>query len=174
MPQPIRKDERIAVHHFPRCLLERPKLAVLIGTVAAEWGYIDGCLVDTYERAISDQMGRDAVAVSVMETLSSLALKLQLIIKVLQMRVPKELCDHFAMNVAPLLRNGSKERGRLLHGDWGTSDDYPNDLILKEASGRLLRYTEKDLRDTLDRITPIRNAANDMVIKTHHAPKRKL
>ena len=171
MPQPIRK-KGLACHAYPKCLLQRPKLAALIGTIAAEWGFIEECLVDTYERAITDKMHRDAVAVAVFETMSSLHLKTQVIAKVLRMRISADIGDEFETTLAPLLREAAKERADILHGSWQISDDYPNDLIFKESSGRLMRYTEKDLTMILDRIIPVRNAANDFAIKIHHAPKK--
>lgn len=171
MPQPVRK-KGFACHAYPKCVLERPKLAALIGTIAAEWGYIDECLVHLYERSITDTLYTDAVAVAVFETLSSLHLKTQLIAKVLKMRLPAAIATEFETTITPSLRNAARERAEILHGAWSVSDHYPDDLILKTSEGPFMRYTEKDLAAVLDRIIPVRNATNNFLVKAANTPKK--
>ncbi len=69
MPQPVKKHG-FSSYNAPKHLLKRPKIAVLIGTIAVEWGYIDECLVSIFERANSDTGAIDEVAKVVFETLS--------------------------------------------------------------------------------------------------------
>ena len=171
MPQPLPAGKGITTVSPPKRLLKRPKLASLIGTIASEWGYIDDCLVDIFEGVVSEKATRDKVAVTVFETLSSLHMRLELLSKILHLLAPEHIRDEFDKKVSPLLRKAASERNKIVHGAWEISDDYPDDLILKEAGGRLTRWTEKDLENSLDRIMPARAAAHKMAIAVQFISK---
>ena len=148
-------------------------MAALIGTIAAESAYIDDCLVDTYERTVSDKLYRDTVAVAVFQSMTSLHQRLEVLSKVLRLCAPNAICKNFEEEVRPLVREAAGERAKVIHGSWEVSDDYPDDLILVEASGRLMRWTEKDLSALLDRMMPARGAAHKLATAAYGMGKKK-
>ncbi len=170
MPQPIHKPG-MAYRASPQHLLERPKLAALIGTIAAEWGYIDRSLITLFERANSSTPYKDEVAVTVFDALSNLSLRLDLMEKILKLRVSADLvCEFQGLRIE--IGKRSRERNMVVHASWSITDDLPDDLVsIDNVTGVATRYTEHDLKQTLDRITMVRNKLNDYVVRVANAPK---
>ena len=159
MPQPVPfKQDAQGFRSFPRVLLERQRLAALIGAIAAEWGYIDHMLVQIFDAAVSHPGGKyrhvNPVNVAVFETLGALRPKLDIIERVLRMRVPKPIADKF-VQMRKDIRKSAGERAFYVHASWSISDDFPNDLIITSGQGNV-RYQEHDFLQTLDRMVAMR------------------
>ena len=159
MPQPIPfKQDAQGFRSFPKVLLERQRLAALIGTIAAEWGYIDHMLVQIYDAALSHPGGMyrsvNPVNVAVFETLGALGPRLDIIERVLKMRAPKLIADKF-VQMRKDIRKSAGERAFYVHANWSISDDFPNDLIITSGQGNV-RYQEHDFLQALDRMVAMR------------------
>lgn len=173
MPQPIRTQGG-AYRGSPKHLLERPKIAALIGTIACEWAYIEQTLRCIFDVAQSPSMGMvqpsDPVAVAVFATIMSFPPKIDLIETVLRLCVPTVAIDFSSMR--PDLRKAYGCRNLAVHTSWQLSDAHPDDLIMVEIDGTAVRYTERDFTDMLDRLVPIRNRVHDFQITVSCAPKK--
>lgn len=174
MPQPIHKIGA-SYTTSPKILLERPKLATLIGAIACEWAYVEQCLLDIFDRAQSPSAGvahaRDPVALAIFDTIIAYAARIDLIETVLRLCVPSKAADFTGKKAE--LRKAYASRNLVVHTSWNICADYPDDLILLEIDGKAIRYTEGDFWDTLERITVIRIWIHDFLIAVGHAPKVK-
>jgi hypothetical protein len=173
MPQPI--PHRADIKPFnnrPRIILERPKLAALIGAIAAEWGTIDDCLVGIYDTAVSHPGGVaravNPVNVAVFEELGALNPRLDIIETVLKMRLPS-LSEKFA-GLRKALRKSAGERAKFVHQNWSVSDDFPDDLCVARGDGNV-RYQEYDFTQALDRAVEMRKQVQDFLVESAHAPR---
>ena len=179
MPQPIKPKAGASAFSAPECLLQRPKLAALIGTIVAEWAFIDRTLafifnVTTSDHPLPNQYHQiDPVAAAVFDTLVTFPAKIAVVKSVLNLRASDELKEEFE-EICAEIRNRSKERNTVVHASWSISDQYPDDLITFKTDGSWIKYTEKDLLDILARTIEIRNKANDFSISIANSQKKQI
>ena len=169
MPQPITSPGG-AYRAFPKHVLERPKLAALLGAIAAQWGFVDRSLLDIFERATSKSFHRDEVATTIFDTLGAQGPKLDLIERMIELRLPDETKKKWKA-IRKMIRDRSGERNPLIHGAWNISDAHPHELILLKVSGQAILYTERDFVEILDRVVELSNSVNDFVIEVANAKK---
>jgi hypothetical protein len=173
MPQPIPFRQGAAgIVSTPQCILQRLKLAALIGALGAEWGEVDQMLVWTYDALISHDGGvvraANPVNIAVFETLGALNSRLDIIQSVIKIRTPS-LFEEF-IPLRKFIRDRAGERGKYVHGHWAISDDFPDDLIVTSGAGNV-RYQEHDFKQALDRATEVRVKVLDFHIRACYAPR---
>jgi hypothetical protein len=83
--------------------------------------------------------------------MDSVIRRLDFIESIAKSKIPEFLLDKFIKEIKPDIRNRARERNRVVHGHWTTSQEYPEDLILL-SSGEAFRYTVKDFEDIALRI----------------------
>ena len=157
MPQPVDPQRR---YHPRRFALQRPKCAVLISTAVLEWAHVERALSTMFSVAITPQTvdtsgsvttSRLWTAVAVMSEMESLHMRLKIVKRTLISLVPDDLAAQWE-GLEKQLRARARERNTLAHGIWSYADEYPDDLLLEEDDGRVLRYTPKDFEDVVTRI----------------------
>jgi len=155
----------------PRFLLERPRIAALIGAIVVEWAYIENSLADVFERAGSTTMYRDDVSLAQIRRIHTLGGRISQIDKRLALHVVGTAKESFDAMIAEI-RAASADRNMIAHGNWHMTDDFRDDLVRIDETGAHIRYTEQDYADIFDRVIAIRNKVHDFVILVHHAEKR--
>lgn len=173
MPQPIKTIQGLTARGGSKVILERPKLAALLGAISAEWGDIDNLFSDIFNLITFAKFipigahSRSALSSAVFDqSFTSYIAKIEVIKRVLDIRYSKSVLDEFN-KLSIDLRAKAKERNKLVHGAWQVCDKYPADLI-QIRDQTWIRYTERDFNDVLERSVLIRNALNDFFIKLSH------
>lgn len=176
MSQPIRITQGLAARGGPRVILERPRLAALLGAIAAEWGDVDNIFSDIFNLATFATFipigahSRSTLSSAIFDqSFTSYRAKIDVLKRVLAIRYAKIFYDEFE-NLTNDLRRKAQERNRLVHAGWKICDKYPADL-LQIRDERWIRYTERDFTNALDSSVLIRNALNDFFIKLSHTER---
>ena len=153
MPQPFTIPNGKVIYCPGRVLLERPRLAQLLGAITGEWGRIDNTLIELYVFAsvgktyFSDPDSEPGIRHAAFDRITSFRGRCDVISEILKMRRLNAIKDEFdkcAQNSAKVLRR----RNLIVHANWFISADYPNDLLRKHRE-RFTRYTEKDFEGIL-------------------------
>ncbi|QFY61556.1 hypothetical protein FZ934_14800 [Rhizobium grahamii] len=178
MPHQIKDaaQRKLAFRGYPKVLLDRPKLAALIGAMAANWGEIDETIKFLFGAAAhSDHQNGgltiDPIAGVVFGSIEHLGLatRLDVIKAIIPCRLGREYVAEFS-DIAAEIRKRNPERNDVIHASWNICDEYPDDLILLR-DGQPYRYTFADLNDRLERAVATRNRLWDFAIKVANAPK---
>lgn len=175
MPYQIKNLVGLAARGGPKIILERPKLAALIGAIAAEWGDIDNLLADIFNFVSLSRPipigahSRSDLAHAIFDNLVAFPIRIEVIASVMKLRMTLEIQDEF-FALAQQIRRKASERNDLIHARWHICDKYPDDLIQIE-NGEWIRYTENDLTDRLNRSVQMTMCVSDFSIKVAHAPK---
>lgn len=170
MPFPIKPGS--AARRGPKIILERPKIAALIGAIAAEWGDVDElllCIFNYLTFAKPIPVGAHSsspLSAAIFGKFVSTGNKCEMIDSLLALRAPSKR-DEFALIKSDLLSK-SRERGTLVHSAWSVCDDYPEDLIFFGKNGEWIKYTEKCFSASLDRFSAVRASTQDFFIGLSH------
>lgn len=150
-------------------LIERPECLAGIGLVAAQWSHVEASLSDLYMHVNGDFVqwpGDGALRESnsgtidpnhltVIDAVESLRARLSMISAMLKARGGKDLAAEFEVLVGEIRRR-ARERAKVVHGRWGTSQSHPDGLVLIAPRGeKLVRYTEADFRQIAERIAEL-------------------
>ena len=176
MPQPIRVLVGLSARGGPKIILERPKLAALLGAISAEWGDIDtifSCIFNLITFAKFIPIGahsRSAFSSAVFEqSFTSYKSKIEVIKRIIKLRYSKDILNEFE-RLTTVLLDKAPQRNKLIHCTWQICDDYPEDLI-QIPNQKWMRYTERDFNDTLNQSVQIRNDLNDFFVKLSHSQR---
>ena len=151
----------ITVRSGPRIVLERPRLAALLGGAAAEWATLEGRVMALYAYLMGLYLPRvegfspptHPVARQVFDALAALRLRLDLLQRLADWVVKEPaLSAELKDLVIPSITNAGKLRNTLVHGQWGVATEYPEALILLPTFGHRLVYEESDFDEAIARI----------------------
>jgi hypothetical protein len=161
MPQPLTSAPDDVTYSPKIILKERPEHAARIGLIAAEWGALEQNLVNVFKfpNFIIPIPLFGGSIITAMRAIESLAGRLDIIEDLMRPLAAPELMQFWFNNLRPELRQRARERNRVIHGHWGVSARFPNDLILHDHEGKHLRYSFRDLEDIADRIITTSNKA---------------
>jgi hypothetical protein len=139
---------------FVALLAKRPKCAVKIACVAAEWAEVEHNLAFLYWIVTSRtrkvpitgpsemyQTDPNPIAEATMDALESLRVRVSVIRSVMAITAPGQM-DAFE-KLAKRIRATALRRNRVVHGRWRFVENYPEDVILLEGKEKW-RYTEAD------------------------------
>jgi len=177
MPQPVKRKD-MKGRGGPKIVLERPRLAALIGAIASEWGSIDDDLGEIFDMLTTGSPtpqpwhSGSAVAAVVFSKFTSLGSKLDVIRSVASLRLSAEDVGEFG-ELSEKLRRLAKERNKIVHAKWLISDEYPDDLLAVSA-GHWLRYTEKYFEEVLNRAVAVKGAVRDFLMLSYWREKKPL
>lgn len=164
MPQPFGKKSPTLTAH-PKHLLERPRMAALLGTISSETGQIDRMLLSLFGSLLSGGPIIDSTAPMVFDAVPALTTRLALIHEAIYRRKGKDSAEEFSL-IAKQIRKVAIERNKLVHAAWNLAKEYPDDLIMTVPDLPSIRYTEKDFQQTLDRIIVAQSMLRDFLVKT--------
>src|SRR5262249_48611259 len=143
----------------PKILLDRPRMASLLGVVVSAWSTLEEQMAMLYGHLLglrlpipvppgykppNDPLGRQIF--DVLETLRHRLELLEAIAKWTFDRHPA-LLKRLQGEVFPAIRNAAKLRNAIVHGVWQIADEYPDALILDHR----LVYEESDFNEAVDR-----------------------
>lgn len=177
MPQPVKRKD-MKGRSGPKIVLERPRLAALIGAIASEWGAIDddlGEIFDVLTTGTPTPQPRHSgseVAAIVFSKFISLSAKLDVIRSVVGLRLTARNVGEFE-ELSRRMRKCAIERNKVIHARWMISDEFRDDL-LTESAGHWLRYTEKYLEEVLDRTVALKGSVRDFLMLSHRREKKPL
>lgn len=124
--------------------------------MVSEWTFLEQDLIMLFQYALYAHLPGTAEAIDVSQdawdAMESIKARTDFLASVLERRIPEQLCAHFAKEIAPAIRKRALERNRVVHGQWCTSEAFPDDLILIYKKEKLARYTVKDFDDIAARI----------------------
>lgn len=172
MAHPVRIG--ISVRSGPRTLLQRPQLAALLGVVASEWAFLENRITHLYAYLMGTYLPRTPgyhspthpVALQVFDTLETQRLRSDLLRKLTKWVVKDpNLITMLGDKVLPAVQKSAKLRNTLVHGHWGVSDEYPDELILMPTFGKKLVYGEADFEEAVTRIIDACRQLTDFEIK---------
>lgn len=179
MPESTIPQAGASVLAAPKSLLHRPKLAALIGTIVAEWSYIEQSLAYIFNVAAAGKPSPigghsiDPIASAIFDTLVGFPARISVVKSVIKLRASDELKNEFNALHNKMLKR-SKERNTIAHACWNISDQYPDDLVTFDIDGSWIIYTEKDLSDILERTVEIRNQVNDFSVRFGNSEKKQV
>ena len=160
MPQPINTNTTSKPR---RAVLTRPLCAIEIAAIVGEWAYVEDVLTLMFSAAMGSHITREDggnnvtqnwVAKIAMQELESIHTRLKIIDKTLAPLLPPALQASWQI-LEKALRSRAKDRNLVAHASWALVDEFPDDLILEIAGGKYARYTQKDFKDILDRISEV-------------------
>lgn len=147
-----------------RVILDRPKLAALLGAVTNEWSMLEGDVMDLYALLMGAYLPKwksplrqrldppkHAVAVQVFDTLENLPNRLKLLEKLAEWTLKKDQSLLSELKpITKLIQKTSRRRSKLVHAVWATADEYPDALIWLSPFERRLAYEASDFNETID------------------------
>ena len=132
-PQPIRKHLSEAGRRIvfgPSALYERPKLAVRIAAIASIWAQTDAHL----GLVLVAMLKADAqAATAVYLALISGGVRNEALLVAAEFSLLEDVSAELR-KILGKLRKSAKERNAIIHGLWGKSSDYPDELILQDST----------------------------------------
>ncbi|MEP0546007.1 MAG: hypothetical protein ABJF88_03680 [Rhodothermales bacterium] len=161
-----RTKSGITVQAGPRMILQRPQMAALLGTVAAEWSLLERWITSLYAYLMGVYLPRTPgffppvhpVALQVFDTLQTLHLRLELLTKLADWVVKDDgLREELKGPVVASIRRAAKDRNKWVHAQWGIAPEYPDSLIFMPTFGHQLVVSESDLNEAIDRIIGARD-----------------
>jgi len=125
MPQPVHYSHKIDFNFLPDSLLQRPKLAVLIAIISASWNEAEARLWAFLAALVGDEAN---TVISIFLALQSDSARRATIETIASLKLTKIEQDEFDDIMSRLgKRNG--ERNAVVHGAWGISSKYPDNLL---------------------------------------------
>lgn len=179
MPQPI----ELRSYSMPnQALLARPKLAAFVGAIASEWTQVEqnlaallagafGTTTRNADGAFSinnNWLGQAAISKS-----ETIRVRLKILDATLGELLRGTSVEEGWTAIRNELTSRSKERNKIVHAVWALADELPDDLLMVEASGRLLRYRGADFQDALNRISDLRSRCHELLLKVLGAVHEK-
>ncbi len=160
MPQPI------LVQSWTRpalCLTKRPAQAVLIAAIANEWTLVEGAMVGIvgnafgrpYKEGEIFELATSSFPLSMaMASAETIRSRLSMMENTLGRLIKGTTLLPAWSALERDLRARSKERNRVVHANWGLSDEYPNDLIEVKAEGLpgYFKWSVRDFQGVADRV----------------------
>lgn len=152
-------------------ILKRRELAALLGEITNEWSALEADIMYIYAMLMGMFLPREKgerdpmtfrsllndppvhpVATQVFDTLENLPNRLKLLEKLATwtLRTDQALLERLKETIIPLIKKTSRRRAKFVHAMWGTSDDYPDALILIPAFGKYEAYEASDFNETID------------------------
>lgn len=160
MPQPVTLDSSSKPRH---ALLSRPACAIQIAAIVGEWAYVEDSLSLMFSGAMgphrklddgSVSLDRNWTALVAMREIDSIHMRLKIVEKTLIPLLPAALRARWE-ELEKGIRARARERNLVAHASWSLSDRYPADVIFETDVGQMMRYTERDFAEILERITAI-------------------
>jgi hypothetical protein len=172
MAHPARKN--VPTSFGPKIVLQRPKLASLLGCVASEWSLLEQDVIFLY----AILMGRylptfegcslplHPVGLQIFDAIETTHTRMELLRK-LSSYVLREssFVSDVEGTVIPSIRKAAKQRNKLVHGNWGISGEYPDSLIYSPVFGDKLVYEERDFDEAIAEIGNARNLLIELRVK---------
>jgi hypothetical protein len=176
MPQPIPRNKQITFDFRRTAVLERPTLAPYIAAILMHWNEIESRLAIFLAALLG---GEAQTVIKVYLALQTDGGKKATIDTVTALKLSPDDLVRF-QEIQRDIGGRYSERNKASHGAWGTSPEYPDDLLwydpresvemfpalmatmgddkraerrslLEEANKSLRIYTEKDFKDILER-----------------------
>jgi hypothetical protein len=172
MPQPLPKSFVATVSFDDDVLEKRPKCAVKIAEISNDWVRVEHELANMFAVSVgvSIPTGIDTwrsdpnkAAWGAITSIDSLSARLGMITGAFEEAgLSDELKLRFG-KLATRIRKVAGSRNDVIHGLWGSTPKYPNDLVLrsKPQAADLRRYTETDLEAIKQAIKQIRRELVD-------------
>ena len=145
----------------PRCLLQRPELAALLGVIASEWAALESNLTFLYGSLLGKTMPHDhtngppvhPIGIQIFETLESQHKRITLIEKLTNTLVKDVALLSELTAVVQSIKAAGKQRNKFLHANWGTNDtQYPDAILKINAPGQFDVYEKSDFNEAIDLI----------------------
>lgn len=160
MPQPIRKRERISKFFKPESVLERPNLAPYIVSVNAHWNDIEARLAIFLAALLESEAH---TVMSVFLALTSDNAKRATIDTITSLKLdPEELTAFQGVLGSVGKRYG--ERNKFVHGSWGVSPEYPDDLIWCDPRDSTALFPELMASDHAERLKKLDELQKKIVV----------
>lgn len=162
MPQPLtdRQREKARISWGFDSLQKRPDCALGVAKVASAWAFLEFELVAMFFSATGDwDIGEDGeaegtghpLAVAALGSLESTSAKLDVIAAGIESYVPSLSVDFEQLKIG--IRQCAKERNKVVHAVWGTSEKYPRDVIrVVTFDDAFIKYTPRDFDSITKRI----------------------
>lgn len=174
MPRNAKDD--IFLESSPKCILQQPKLAALLGVIASEWAGIELDMTFLYGSLLGQVMPHDRrsachpIGMQIFETLTTEHHRVSLIKKLAKLVITDTgLLDR----LEPLLteiQKASRIRNKYIHGHWGVNEEQcPGALLLVVGPGKFEIHEEVDLNEAVNFIIATASAisAFEMAVITH-------
>ncbi|WP_172745751.1 hypothetical protein [Neorhizobium sp. T7_12] len=169
MPHEIKNPVGLGFHSTPSGVLDRPKLAMYIGAMAATMGQIDNQLGHVFALMTIAELSADgsiisegAVELGTAIESAPFKMRIDIVREALRLRVPEAVLSRFD-ELFRLARNSARERNDVVHKNWYLCEAFPHDLVAFEDK-KWIRYTESDLIDRHHRAVNVRNQIHDFII----------
>lgn len=178
------KSEDGSVEFRNRIVLERPKLAALLGAIAAEWGSLEVDIIEMYAAVMGYGYIRypsagdrgfipaHPVALQVFDAIESRHHRMLLLAKLISWVFPDQ-AEEFRKEVEPAIRRAASGRNKFEHAAWGLCPKYSNALIHVPTFGHFVAYYESDFNKALDGIIEARNMVRKFERKMINSTSRK-
>ena len=143
MPQPLSRVTPNANFEIgnvgTRPLSQRPELAIMAMEVIASWSHVESFMMQMYIE-LAGGLETDAAAVFLaLETTTAKSAAINVLAK---RKLP---ADHVILlrAIIKIIKSGQKERDKLAHWIWGTSENIPDAILL--ADPRAIPLTKNDI-----------------------------
>ncbi len=125
MPQPIRHPNSISFDFSPAAISKRPILAPYIGITSAYWNDIEARIA-IYIAALLEKEAETVI--SIFLALTSDHAKQATIETITSLKLTTDQKEKFN-SVMKTVKKRYKERNMVIHGSWGISPQYQDDLL---------------------------------------------
>lgn len=177
MPQPCDPKQRT----WPRKLtLARQACALELSAAVVEWAHVERVMTRLLQGAMGggvlDRVPGTAnlgswVATGVMSNLDSTHQRLLIIQAVLTPLLPPDLVQRWE-GLEKEIRACARQRNLLAHSAWALTDEFPDDLVREDQSGKITRHTARDFADVGERIWNLRQALEQFFLELFEAARQ--
>jgi hypothetical protein len=138
MPQPIPPGKQCSLDFRRNAVLERPKLAPYIGAIAMHWNEIESRL----GVFLASLMGGEAkTIVRVYLALQTDGGRKATLDTVTSLKLPAADLQKF-QEIRKTIGGRYSERNKAVHGSWGISPEYPDDLLWYDPRETVAMFPE--------------------------------
>jgi hypothetical protein len=114
-------------------MAKRPKLAVKVSQCISEWAEIETVLAIYFSTLLGAE---PKAALAIYSALDNRAAQLRAVAAAAAEKLHPDDADLFEAVLQAALRPTMKERDKLAHWCWGTCDELPDDLVIREPSDK--------------------------------------
>lgn len=138
MPQPVHFSQHIPFHFTPLALLKRPVLASYMTAIAMQWTEIQARIATLLVALLE---GEAKTGIAMYFAITSDGGKRAVIDTICDLKLEKAQKEEF-QRILRKVGEREVERNRIVHGAWGISPKYPDDLLWSDLRDAIALHTD--------------------------------
>jgi len=171
-----------SVNLGPGVILKRPELAAQIGSICADWAFIEDNLAGFYSELMGFYLPTTPgfiapshpVGLQIFEEVLTIHSRTRLVYKLAEWVIKEPLILAQTRAVLNKIKKVSKGRNTVAHGVWGITDSEPDALILIPDFGHQMVYKKRDFELISDSIKNVNEEFGKVQLEVYNIRNKHL